>query len=122
MSAGERTKAPKLPAQRDLAAMGDRELLGEVDRQADFLDPGHIRRVTDERGVLSPADRRPYVTRRPHGDIPVGTPCFVSRPGDGRALRLEFQDRIIETQGYAAGIEWKLERVTAEWSERNPDG
>lgn len=115
-------KAPLLPRPAELRAMSNREFLREVDRQAEFLDPGHIRRVTDENGILSPADRRPYVTRAPHGDIPAGTACFVSRPGDGRLLRLEFHDRIVETTGYAAGIEWKLERLTSEYAEEHPDG
>ena len=34
----------------------DRELMAEVDRQAEILDPGHIQRVTDADGMLSPAD------------------------------------------------------------------
>jgi hypothetical protein len=108
--------------------MSDDELLAEVDRQAEVLDPGHIRRITDERGVLSPVDVRPYITRAAHDDIPSGTPCLVSRPGDRSMLRLDFHDgRVVWTRGYAAGIEWRIEHGTAEYAERiaaeqAPDG
>lgn len=86
--------------------------LREVDRQADILDPGHLRRVTDEHGILAPADRREYVTRAERDGIPAGTPCIVSRPNGDMMLRLEFAcGRVVWTVGYAAGIEWRLEHA-----------
>ena len=84
--------------------------IAEIDREAEILDPGHIRRCTDEAGVLSPADVREYVTRSDHGGIPAGTSCFVSRPDGGLMLRLEFADgRVVWTAGHAAGIEWRVD-------------
>lgn len=105
-------------------------MLAEIDREAERLDPGHVRRVTESAGVLSPADVRPYVTRSAHGTWPAGTECRVSRPGDGSMLRLEFPNgEVTWTHGYAAGIEWRLEQATAEYAERvaaeegmHPDG
>lgn len=119
MTARDLSKPPKLPALRTLRAMSDRAFMGELDRQAEFLDPGHVRRVTDEKGILGPADQRPYVTRSAHDGIPAGTACMVSRPDTGEMLRLEFADgRVVWTSGYAAGIEWALEQRTAEYAER----
>lgn len=62
---------------------------------------------------LQPGEKKPYITQRAHGEHPIGSPCFASRPHCD-VLRLEFDNGdVVDTHGHAAGLE-EVEELPAE--------